>query len=45
MDLEWEKDDNGDWTLRLGDVEVYFLTNQQKKDLKKIFEKIKGSED
>lgn len=38
MDIEWEKDKHGHWTLIYrGEKKVLFLTPQQKDDLQTIF--------
>jgi len=39
-DVEWKLDDNGSWTLELGDIEVEFLTKTQKEKLKLVVERL-----
>jgi len=39
-DVEWKLDDNGGWTLKLGDVKVEFLTKTQKEKLKLVVDRL-----
>lgn len=40
--IEWEKDENGHWTLIFenGDEKVRFLTPKQKETLEEIFQRL-----
>ena len=40
-DVEWELDDNENWTLKYEDIEVQFLTRTQKEKLKLLIECLK----